>query len=180
MLCGLWKLPFRHHGAIKLTQSCVCFTNPCSTRRVSSSLFRLPSLANTIRMYLNVSTCSSAFPLTCTIQCLGASWETQYLSLFSADFHSCLVARSRRPIKCVPKTLLRRSTQAEPNRPQKANDSSCSFQQWHPSRLVCDCLYPSYVQPAAHMWPSGRFVRPSLGFRFSKSILYNDNMCLFW
>ena len=27
-LCGLWKLLFRHHGAIKLTQNCVCFTNP--------------------------------------------------------------------------------------------------------------------------------------------------------
>ena len=25
----LWKLPFRHHGATKLTQNCVCFTNPC-------------------------------------------------------------------------------------------------------------------------------------------------------
>ena len=28
-LCVLWKCTFRHHGAIKLTQNCVCFTNPC-------------------------------------------------------------------------------------------------------------------------------------------------------
>jgi len=27
--CILWKLSFRHHGAIRLTQNCVCFTNPC-------------------------------------------------------------------------------------------------------------------------------------------------------
>ena len=28
-LCVPWKLPFRHHGAVKLTHNCVCFTNPC-------------------------------------------------------------------------------------------------------------------------------------------------------
>jgi len=42
--------------------------------------------------------------------------------------------------------------------------------------------YHSYVQPAARMWPSQSFVRPSLGFRCSKSILrlttcpYFDNL----
>jgi len=29
---------------------------------------------------------------------------------------------------------------AVPNRPQKANSWSCSFQLWHPSGLTCDCL----------------------------------------
>ena len=42
---------------------------------------------------------------------------------FSADFLSCLVARSRKSIKCVLKTLLRRFTHAVPIRSQKANDS---------------------------------------------------------
>ena len=73
-----------------------------------------------------------------------ASCETQYPNFYSADFRSRLVARSRKPIKCVLKTLLRRSTHAVPIRPQKANGSSCSTQQWHLRRRVCDCLSNSY------------------------------------
>jgi len=52
------------------------------------------------------------------------SWGTLYLNLFSADFRSCSVARSRKPIKYVLKTLLRRSMHAVPIRPQKTNGSS--------------------------------------------------------
>jgi len=63
---------------------------------------------------------------------------------FSADFRSCLVALSRKSIKCVLKTLLRRSTYAVPIRPQKSNGSSCSSQQWHPRRRVYNCLSNSY------------------------------------
>ena len=37
-LCGLWILPFRNHGAIKLTQNCVCFTNPCINLFVPTSV----------------------------------------------------------------------------------------------------------------------------------------------
>jgi len=44
---------------------------------------------------------------------------------FSADFHSFLVARSIKPIKCVLKTLLRKSTHAAPIRPQKAKQTVC-------------------------------------------------------
>jgi len=55
----------------------------------------------------------------------SASWETQCLNLFSADFCSCLVARSRKPIKCVLKTLLRRSMHAVPN-----TNSSAKSQQF--------------------------------------------------
>ena len=70
-----------------------------------------------------------------------ASWETQYLNLFSANFCSCLVSRSRKPIKCVLQALLRRYTHAVPIRPpQKENGSSCISQQWHPRRSVSDCL----------------------------------------
>ena len=76
-LCVLWKLQFRHHGAIKLTQNCVCFTNPCI-----NPLFRLPSLVNTTPRYLNVSTCCSVFLLTCREHCLGRH-ERHNTSIFS-------------------------------------------------------------------------------------------------
>jgi len=39
-LCGVWKLPFCDHRAIKLTQNCVCFTNPCINLLVPSSVTR--------------------------------------------------------------------------------------------------------------------------------------------
>ena len=39
-LCGLWKLPFRNHRAINLTQNCVCFTNPCINLFFSTSFTR--------------------------------------------------------------------------------------------------------------------------------------------
>ena len=35
-----WKLPFRHHGPIKLTQNCVCFLNPCFNRFVPTFVTR--------------------------------------------------------------------------------------------------------------------------------------------
>jgi len=87
------------------------------------------------------------------LQCISAhlqntlpwvSWEAQYLNLFSVEFRSCLVARSRKPIKRLLKTLLRRSTHAVPIRPQKANGPSCNSHQWHPRRCVCDSLSNSY------------------------------------
>jgi len=39
-LCVLSKLPFRHYGAIKLTQNCVYFTNPCINPTVPTFLTR--------------------------------------------------------------------------------------------------------------------------------------------
>jgi len=65
-LCVLWKLPFRHHAATKLTQNCVCFTSSASI-----PLFWHSSIVNTTPMYLNASTYCSVFPLTCRIHCLG-------------------------------------------------------------------------------------------------------------
>ena len=57
---------FRHHGAIKFTQNCVCFTNPCI-----NSFVPILSLVNTTPRCLKVSNCCSAFLLTCRIHCLG-------------------------------------------------------------------------------------------------------------
>jgi len=125
-LCGLWKLPFSHQGAIKLTQNCVCFINSCINLFVPTSVTREYHLV-LIRLHL--------------LQCISAhlqnappwtSWKTQYLNLFSVDFRSCLVAGIRKPIICgLKSTLLRRSTHAVPIRPQKANGSpaSCTSKQ---------------------------------------------------
>ena len=38
--CSFWKLPFRNHGAIKLTHNCVGFTNPCINLFVPTSVTR--------------------------------------------------------------------------------------------------------------------------------------------
>ena len=39
-LCGVRKLPFCDHRAIKLTQNCVCFTNPCTNLLIPPSSTR--------------------------------------------------------------------------------------------------------------------------------------------
>jgi len=89
-LFGLWKPPFRHHGVIKLRQNWVCFTDPCISLYFPTSITREyhPKLLER----LHLLECISAH-LQNTLP--WASWETQYLNLFSADFSSCLVARSR-------------------------------------------------------------------------------------
>ena len=75
-LCGFWKLPFRHHGAIKLTQKCVCFTNPCISPFIPTSVTCAYHPKVLERLHL--------------LQCISAnlqntqpwvSWETQYLNL---------------------------------------------------------------------------------------------------
>jgi len=106
-LCGLWKLPFLNHRAIKSTQNCVCFTNLSINFFVPTSVNREyhPKLIEGLQLLQCISAhLHNTLP--------WASWETQCLNRFSADFLSCLVARSRKPIKCVLKTVLRRSTHA--------------------------------------------------------------------
>jgi len=62
--CGVWKFPFCHHRAIKLTLELSL------NIRVSNSLFRLPSLVNTTTRYVNFSTCCSVLLLTCSVHCV--------------------------------------------------------------------------------------------------------------
>ena len=128
-VCFVWKTLFRHHGAKKLMQNCVCFY-----QSVYQPLFRLLSLVNTIPRYLKVSTCCSVFVLTCRKHCLGETYVIP--QSFRADFRFFLVARSRKPIKGELKTLFRRSTHAVPVHPQKQNGSYCSSQQCHPCVTV--------------------------------------------
>jgi len=102
-LCGVWKLPFCNHRAIKLRQNCVCSANPSINLPVPPSVIRenhhktleLIDLLQFIAAYLQL-----ALAL--------VSVETQYpMVLSSAHLHSRLVARSCKPTKCILKPLLR-------------------------------------------------------------------------
>jgi len=104
-LCVLWNLPFRHHGAIKLAQNCVCFTNPCINLFVPTFVTRKYHPKVLERLHLR--------------QCISANLQK------TLSWASFLVTRSRKPIKCVLKTLLRISTYAVPICPQKENGSPC-------------------------------------------------------
>jgi len=79
---------------------------------------RLPLLVNTTPRYLNFSTCCSVLRLTCRIHCLGFI-ERHSLGICSADFHFGSVARGRKPIECMLKTV--EKMLAVPNRLQKVN-----------------------------------------------------------
>jgi len=77
-LCVLWKVPLRHHRAIKLTQNCVCFTNPCINPFCSD--FRLSWIPPP--RYLNVSTFCCVFRLTCRKHCLIGRLKRYNASIF--------------------------------------------------------------------------------------------------
>ena len=141
--CGLWKLRFRHHGAIKLTQSCVCFSNPCINPFVPTSV-----TVETTSRQLNVFMYCIIVPLNCRIHCLGHFERHNTSIIFSADFRSCLVARIRKPIKYVLKTLLRRSTRAVPILPEKPNSSSCTV------RTPVDEGVPTVTPSSRRLWLS--------------------------
>ena len=150
-LCGLWKLPYRHHGAIKFKQNWVFLSNLCINILVATSVTRQYHPKVLERLHL--------------LQCISghlqntlpwASWKTQFLNLFRAYFRSCLVARSRKPIKCVLNILLRGPTLAVQIRTQKANVSSCNSQQWHPRRRGCGCLYNWYKPGLSTFFWRGR------------------------
>jgi len=57
-LFGLWKLPFRNDGAIKLTQNCICFINPCINPFVPTSVTR--EYNPKVLEYLHLLQCISA------------------------------------------------------------------------------------------------------------------------
>jgi len=88
-LCGLWKLPFRNHGAIKLTQSCVYFTNPCVNLFVPT--YVTPEYHPKVLECLHLLQCISVH-LQNTMP--WPSWETRYFNLFSADLRHAAWNRS--------------------------------------------------------------------------------------
>ena len=68
------KAPFCDHRAIKLTQNCVCFTNPCIN-------FHVQSLGNTTPTprHFNFSPCCSVLPLTHVAENrLSACWRRRW------------------------------------------------------------------------------------------------------
>jgi len=69
-----------------------------------------------------------------------------------------LVARSRKPIERILKTV--EKMLAAPNRLQKVNGWSCSFQVWHPRRLGCDCLSNSCRPVVLNPGAEGRIRLP--------------------
>ena len=78
-LCGVWKLPFCDHKALKLTQNCVCITNQCI------NLLVLPSF--TCEYHPKVFELFRPASLYCHLQ-LALAWvsgETQHLGLSSAN-----------------------------------------------------------------------------------------------
>jgi len=161
-LCGLWKLPFRHHGAIKFTQNCVCLSNPCMNSFGPTSFIREyhPKVLERLHLLQCISAhLQNTLPWVCNI--------STFLVLIVVPAYSH-AAENRS--KCVLKTLLRRSTHAVPIRPQKANGSSCSSQQWYPRRCVCDCLSNSN--------------RPGLFIFFGRgphTLLHNSRtFCVMW
>jgi len=84
--------------AIKLTQNCVCFGNPCTNLLVSSFVTR--EYHPKVVEFLHLLHCRILTPYTDS-----AFWRD------NGDFHSYLVARSRKRIKCMLETLLRRCKQ---------------------------------------------------------------------
>ena len=144
-LCGVWKLvlPFCDHRAIKLTQNCFSFANPCINLLAPPSATRKYATPRC----LNVSTCCSVLPLTCSIHCLGFV-ERRNTSVFLVLIS---FRRGRTQLKTdrvhsedsVEKML------AVPNRLQQANGWSCSSKLRHPHLLGYDWLCNS-CRPRLH------------------------------
>ena len=122
------------HGAIKLTQNCVCFPNLCINLSVPTSLTHEyhPKVLEGLHLLQYISAHLKHTPP-------WASWEAQYLDLFSVDFRSCLVVRSIKPIRCVLKTLLRSCMHAVAIRTQKAKQTV------HPAVSNSDTLVDASV-----------------------------------
>ena len=70
--------------------------------------------------------------------------ELQYLSIFSAGFHSRLIARSWKPIRSALKAPLRRYKQQQIVCKEQTVDPAAPNSDT-PYRLGCDCLYDSYI-----------------------------------
>ena len=117
-------------------QSCVSFTNLCTNPFVPTSVTRegtwtYPPAAVYFRSraeYTTLGVLRNAIPL-----------------IFSADFGSCLVARSRkRSNQMRAKDPFEKIQACSTNSPQKKHCSSWNSQQWHPRRRVDDWLSNSY------------------------------------
>jgi len=159
-LCGVWKLPFRHHGAMKLTQNWACFTYPCINLFIPTSV-----TLNTIPRYLNVFTCCSVLRHTCRIQCLGRLERHNASILLVIFVPAWLHAAENRSNACW-----RPCCEDPPLQHKFARKKHAG----HPAVPNNDTLVdasvtvPAMSNPRSACGPVGSFVRPSLGFRCSK------------
>ena len=78
------------------------------------------------------------------------SGETKYLGLFSADFHSGLVARSWKPIKCILKTLFRWCKQHQIVHKKQTVDLAASNSDSHVNLFVT--VYPIHMDYEEQWW----------------------------
>ena len=166
-LCGAWKLPvlwprsslfqatlesslFYGHGVIKLTQNQSLNQSPGAppsfTRKYHSSVLECIHLLQCIAAHL-----PHTLPWVCR--------EMLYLGISSADFYSGSVARSRKPIECMLKTV--EKMLAVRNCLQKANGCSWSSRLWRLRRLGCDCLSNSCRPVVLNLGSEGRIRLPS-------------------
>ena len=143
---------------------------------MSISLFRLLSLASTTLRYLNVSTCCSVFQLTCRIHCLGRLKRHNtaiflVLILVPALSHA---AENRSNAYWRPFWEEIHACSTNSSAKSKANGSSCSSQQWHPRRRVCDCplIHVDHTHESAK--PSGVLSSPNSLSNFSQVVSSSD------
>ena len=119
---------------------------------------------NTTPSYSNVSTCCNVFPLTCRIHCLGRL-ERHNSSVFLVLIF-VPVGRSRKPIKCVLKTLLRTSMHALPH----TNSSAKS------KRFILQ--FPTVTPSSTRLWLSIQFMQTRALQTFGKGphrLLHNSS-----
>ena len=102
-LKALWSLKalFHNHGALKPTQSCVYVTNPCINCFVPTSVTREYHLSQDTWTSLSAAEYGNTISAHLQNTLLWASWETQYLNLFSANFRSCSLTCIRKHQMCV-------------------------------------------------------------------------------
>jgi len=129
-ICRVWMLPFCYHRAIKLTQNCVYFTNPCIDLFVPSSATREDHRNVLERRSLSLHTALGYW-----IDITPRSFQSWFLVPLGYPHQKHNQVHVEGPVQRM---------QAVPNSPHKANGWSGSFQQWHHCLLGYDCLSNSY------------------------------------
>jgi len=142
----------------RFAQKCVCFTNPCINVPVLNSFTREyhTKVLELLDLLLGIAALAACTEL--------GLWRGIVPCLYSANFHSVLVARSWKPIKCMMETLFRGYKQW-----QIVQNSKwlirCNFQQSHSSTRLWMINYLSYSYTAEH---EEEWLQPWMAEPFSK------------
>jgi len=133
-LCGVWKLTFSDHRAVKLTQKWVSFNNTCINLLVPPSVTREkhPEVLKLLDLLQSI-----AGPLQRALSWISV--ETLHLGLFTVVL--IFIQSNQVDVENPDQKIL-----TVVNPPLNANGWTCSFKQWHLRRLGCDCLSNSYIQ----------------------------------